>query len=69
VALADPDVAALYEASLVLVRPDGHVAWRGNESPTDGIAIVDRIRGAASSAEMVMPDRTRAADAPRTLLL
>jgi 2-polyprenyl-6-methoxyphenol hydroxylase-like FAD-dependent oxidoreductase len=26
----DPTIAALYEWSLVLVRPDGHVAWRGN---------------------------------------
>ena len=33
VTLADPEVAALYETSLVLVRPDGHVAWRGNEMP------------------------------------
>src|SRR5262245_27357533 len=35
VTLADPDVAALYETKLVLVRPDGHVAWRGHDSPAD----------------------------------
>jgi 2-polyprenyl-6-methoxyphenol hydroxylase-like FAD-dependent oxidoreductase len=68
VTLADPQVAALYETSLVLVRPDGHVAWRGNEDPADGAAIVDRIRG-ASTLEMVMPDRTREADAPHAHLL
>jgi hypothetical protein len=45
-ALPDPDIAALYETRLVLVRPDGHVAWRGDESPADPEAIVDRIRGA-----------------------
>lgn len=49
VAMPDPDVAALYETSLVLVRPDGHVAWRGNESPADGADIIDRIRGVTLS--------------------
>src|SRR6185436_2319962 len=48
ITLAEPDVAALYETSLVLVRPDGHVAWRGNEGPADAAAIVDRIRGAGA---------------------
>jgi hypothetical protein len=38
--------AALYERPLVLVRPDGHVAWRGNAEPDDATAIVDTIRGA-----------------------
>jgi 2-polyprenyl-6-methoxyphenol hydroxylase-like FAD-dependent oxidoreductase len=70
VALADPEVAELYEASLVLVRPDGHVAWRGNESPADGVAIVDRVRGAApAAAKMVMSDHSREADAPHAHLL
>ena len=68
VTLADPDVAALYETRLVLVRPDGHVAWRGNECPADAADIVDRIRGAAG-VETAMPDRPREADAPRAHLL
>jgi len=60
VALADPEVAALYETGLVLVRPDGHVAWRGNECPADAVRIVNQIRG-ASAADMVIPDQPRGA--------
>jgi 2-polyprenyl-6-methoxyphenol hydroxylase-like FAD-dependent oxidoreductase len=67
ITLADPDVATLYETSLVLVRPDGHVAWRGNESPADATDIVNRIRGAASTVS-VMAGEPRAADAPRAHL-
>jgi 2-polyprenyl-6-methoxyphenol hydroxylase-like FAD-dependent oxidoreductase len=44
----DPQVAALYECPLVLVRPDGHVAWRGDQSPADPLALADRVRGATS---------------------
>jgi len=39
------EAAAIYETRLVLVRPDGHVAWRGNDAPGDPMAIIDRIRG------------------------
>ena len=48
IAIADPDIAALYERKLVLVRPDGHVAWRGDACPADVAGIIDRVRGAAS---------------------
>jgi hypothetical protein len=41
----DPATAALYERRLVLVRPDGHVAWRGDDMPADALAIIDRVRG------------------------
>jgi 2-polyprenyl-6-methoxyphenol hydroxylase-like FAD-dependent oxidoreductase len=41
------DVRALYEASFTLVRPDGHVAWRGNEVPADPAGIWDVVTGAA----------------------
>jgi len=34
----DPSIAPIYEASLVLVRPDTHVAWRGNRCD-DGAAV------------------------------
>ncbi|MGE0652487.1 MAG: FAD-dependent monooxygenase [Alphaproteobacteria bacterium] len=46
IALADPAVAKAYEAPLVLVRPDGHVAWRGSAEPEDPAHVIDRIRGA-----------------------
>ena len=41
----DPDIAALYERRLALVRPDGHVAWRGDSAPTDPLHVIDAIRG------------------------
>jgi hypothetical protein len=47
IAIVDADIAALYEKRLVLVRPDGHVAWRGDACPADAGAVVDRVRGAA----------------------
>jgi 2-polyprenyl-6-methoxyphenol hydroxylase-like FAD-dependent oxidoreductase len=43
----DADLAALYERKLVLVRPDGHVAWRGDAPPDDAAGIIDQVRGAA----------------------
>ena len=36
--------------SLVLSRPDQHVAWRSNRLPADCIALIDRVRGAANQA-------------------
>ncbi len=35
----------LYGTRLVLVRPDGHVAWRGDELPAECSAIIDTVRG------------------------
>jgi hypothetical protein len=42
----DPKVRETYERPLVLVRPDGHVAWRGDEIPENAAEIIDKIRGA-----------------------
>ena len=42
-----PETHDLYERRLVLVRPDGHVAWRADEPPQDATAVVDRVRGAS----------------------
>ncbi|MEM5383303.1 FAD-dependent monooxygenase [Paraburkholderia phymatum] len=44
--IVNPDVEKLYETALVLIRPDGHVAWRGSHAGEDALAIIDQIRGA-----------------------
>lgn len=38
---------ALYGARLALIRPDQHVAWRGDALPDDPGALLDIVRGAA----------------------
>lgn len=40
-------VAALYETALALIRPDQHVAWRGESVPED---LISRVTGHASGA-------------------
>jgi len=47
VAIGEANIVALYERRLVLVRPDGHIAWRGDALPADPLALVDQVRGAA----------------------
>jgi 2-polyprenyl-6-methoxyphenol hydroxylase-like FAD-dependent oxidoreductase len=42
-----PGAPAAYRHKLLLARPDQHVAWRGDETPADPLALIDRIRGAA----------------------
>jgi len=39
-------VREVYERNLVLVRPDHHVAWRGNRQPDNPMAVIDQVRGA-----------------------
>ena len=46
VVLGEPAVREAYERALVLVRPDGHVAWRGNAVPADPATVMERVRGA-----------------------
>jgi 2-polyprenyl-6-methoxyphenol hydroxylase-like FAD-dependent oxidoreductase len=36
----------LYGVDLALIRPDQHIAWRGNRAPDDALALIDRVRGA-----------------------
>lgn len=47
--LLDLDAGAVrdrYQAALVLIFPDGHVAWRGDALPDDCAGLIDRVRGA-----------------------
>lgn len=41
----EAEVAAAYQRPLVLVRPDGHVAWRGARLPGDLTRLADIVRG------------------------
>jgi 2-polyprenyl-6-methoxyphenol hydroxylase-like FAD-dependent oxidoreductase len=44
--VADAEAAAVYQKKLVLVRPDRHVAWRGDSQPADARELIERLRGA-----------------------
>ena len=44
--VVEAEALEIYSKPLVLIRPDGHVAWRGDSEPTDPLAIIDLIRGA-----------------------
>ena len=43
--LTEPIVSDVYEAALVLIRPDMMIAWRSDDSPDDPAALIDTIRG------------------------
>jgi hypothetical protein len=44
------EAGRLYATPLALVRPDGHVAWRGTEvRERDAARIIDTVRGAGSA--------------------
>jgi 2-polyprenyl-6-methoxyphenol hydroxylase-like FAD-dependent oxidoreductase len=45
--LDEPAVRSIYARDLLLVRPDGHVVWRGDAPPSDVDRVVDRVRGRA----------------------
>jgi 2-polyprenyl-6-methoxyphenol hydroxylase-like FAD-dependent oxidoreductase len=51
--LDEPAVAALYEKRHVLVRPDGHIAWRGDSLPVDPAALLATISGRKKNDETV----------------
>jgi 2-polyprenyl-6-methoxyphenol hydroxylase-like FAD-dependent oxidoreductase len=53
--IRDDRARALYERDLVLIRPDHHVAWRGDAVPDHPGAILDRIRGAAPTRALPTP--------------
>jgi len=45
VTVEESGIEDLYERSLVLLRPDQHVAWRGNAVPQDAGGLLDIVTG------------------------
>ena len=43
-----------YRHKLVLVRPDQHVAWRGDQEPATPLDLIDRVRGANAARTSLM---------------
>ena len=50
--LREPAVVQAYEKHLVLVRPDGHVAWRGDDLPDDAAKLLRVVSGKTAVAEV-----------------
>ncbi len=46
--LQDDDARALYGRDFALLRPDQHIAWRGNALPADPDRLLARATGAAA---------------------
>lgn len=46
--LAPEAAPPVYDRKLVLVRPDQHVAWRGDRAPANPAALIDLVRGAGA---------------------
>ena len=45
--VASEEARDLYARDLVLVRPDHHIAWRGNATPEDADSFIARVSGHA----------------------
>ena len=45
----EPDAKAAYKCKLTLVRPDQHVAWRGDQEPDEPLNVMDLVRGAIAN--------------------
>jgi len=41
----EPAIRAIYQRDYLLVRPDQHVCWRGNDLPDDPGEVLDRVTG------------------------
>jgi hypothetical protein len=53
---SQPDLVHAYEKPLVLARPDGHVAWRGDAFSPDLGGLVDTVRGDTTSGDVPRPE-------------
>jgi 2-polyprenyl-6-methoxyphenol hydroxylase-like FAD-dependent oxidoreductase len=63
-ASTSPELATLYERRYVLVRPDGHVAWRGDMLPADPAALLGVVTGHGPARSRA--SASRAASTPAT---
>ena len=63
--LPDPRLRDRYEARFALIRPDQHVAWRGNAMPDDADSLIARVVGTSnvksSQSTTASPDSKEAA--------
>lgn len=54
VSIEDSAVSSAYDGyALVLVRPDGHVAWRGQALPDDCRQLIDHVCGRLERAAIL----------------
>jgi len=44
--IRDDHAFKVYARKLIMVRPDQHVCWRGDNVPGDVLEIIDKLRGA-----------------------
>ncbi len=49
--LGRPDLRGIYERNLILVRPDQHVAWRGDELPGDCRGVNGGVKSCHAAAQ------------------
>jgi len=52
-----PGAIDIYKRKLVLSRPDQHVAWRGDEVPTDLSAVLDCVSGTSGHSSIKVVQR------------
>ncbi|WP_346771800.1 FAD-dependent monooxygenase [Bradyrhizobium sp. 170] len=52
--VSSPEAAELCPHKLILVRPDQHVAWRGNDISADPGRLVEIVRGARSASKATL---------------
>jgi hypothetical protein len=53
------EARGVYGADYVLVRPDGHVAWRGDAPPADAGDVIDTVRGSGNARDQARPKNGR----------
>jgi hypothetical protein len=59
VELSPGEANGTFAVKLVLVRPDQHIAWRGQVAPKNPVALIARITGTAGAnvkeADVALP--------------